>query len=146
MILLKDVKNIDYRHIVNHFCTSYQQLLPFFAQGQKHIKSTEQDVCDQLPDMTQYPYAIHRILPGCRRLSKVLVVGYLLAGMAWALVGFLWIFGTHNSETCNHESSTYKVGQIENKIQICRQTERVRVRVCERERENRFIDRQKERE
>ena len=55
-----------------------------------------------------------------------MVVGYLLAGMAWALVGFLWIFGTHNSETCNHESSTYKVGQIETRY--------------------RFVDRQKERE
>jgi len=46
--------------------------------------------------------------PGCRRMSKFVVILYLLSCMAWALVGFLWIFGTHNKETCNHESNTYK--------------------------------------
>ena len=30
---------------------------------------------------------------GCKKCSQVLVIVFLLAGLAWSIVGFLWIFG-----------------------------------------------------
>ncbi|XP_023337820.1 uncharacterized protein LOC111708617 [Eurytemora carolleeae] len=48
------------------------------------------------------------INPEGKSLSNTIVVLYLMFGLVWALVGFLWIFGTQNQEECNQESGTYK--------------------------------------
>jgi len=58
---------------------------------------------------------------GCKRVSQTLVIIFLLAGLAWAVVGFLWIFGdliwwhifdhgeAHHTENtaCGSNSATY---------------------------------------
>ena len=46
--------------------------------------------------------------------SQALVVLYLLAGLAWAVLGFLWIFGAQDSvmeADCGYNSFTYWVGR-----------------------------------
>jgi hypothetical protein len=47
--------------------------------------------------------------PGCKKCSQALVIVFLLAGLAWAVVGFLWIFGAHHTEntSCGSNSGTY---------------------------------------
>jgi len=59
--------------------------------------------------------------PGCKKCSQVLVIVFLLAGLAWSIVGFLWIFGScpfyywhlfgeaHHTEntSCGSNSATY---------------------------------------
>eukprot|EP00092_Neocalanus_flemingeri_P009257 GFUD01009963.1.p1 GENE.GFUD01009963.1~~GFUD01009963.1.p1 ORF type:complete len:360 (+),score=44.02 GFUD01009963.1:326-1405(+) len=44
-----------------------------------------------------------------KNLSQLLVILFLLAGLAWAVVGFVWIFGAHNIQNtyCGHNSTTY---------------------------------------
>jgi len=46
---------------------------------------------------------------GTRNAAQVCVILYLLAGLAWALTGFVWIFGAHNilNPACGHNSTTY---------------------------------------
>ena len=49
-----------------------------------------------------------------KNASQALVVLYLLAGLAWAVLGFLWIFGAQDSvmeADCGYNSFTYWVGQ-----------------------------------
>ena len=36
------------------------------------------------------------------------VVSYLLIGLALAVVGFVWVFGSVSHTDCGHESFTYK--------------------------------------
>lgn len=47
---------------------------------------------------------------GLRKFSQVLVILFLLAGLAWSVVGFVWIFGVHSSDdtSCGSNSATYK--------------------------------------
>jgi len=44
-----------------------------------------------------------------KNLSQCLVVTFLLGGLAWAVVGFLWIFGAHEiaDDNCGSNSNTY---------------------------------------
>jgi len=44
-----------------------------------------------------------------KNISQIFVILFLLAGLAWAVVGFVWIFGAHNIENtyCGHNSPTY---------------------------------------
>ena len=43
-----------------------------------------------------------------------MVIVYLLTGMAWAIVGFLWIFGASDidHQYCGHNSNTYWVRNL----------------------------------
>jgi len=45
---------------------------------------------------------------GSKNLARLTVVMYLLAGLAWAVTGFVWIFGAHVHSTCGQDSDTYK--------------------------------------
>jgi len=45
---------------------------------------------------------------GCKLASQGVVVTYLLFCLAWAIVGFLWIFGQEDKTNCGPESVTYK--------------------------------------
>lgn len=47
---------------------------------------------------------------GAKKFSQVVVIIFLLAGLAWSVVGFVWIFGAHHTEntTCGSNSETYK--------------------------------------
>lgn len=45
---------------------------------------------------------------GSKSLARLTVVMYLLAGLAWAVTGFVWIFGAHIHATCGQDSDTYK--------------------------------------
>lgn len=44
-----------------------------------------------------------------KRCSQIIVILFLLAGLAWAMVGFVWIFGAHHTEdsSCGSDSATY---------------------------------------
>jgi len=46
---------------------------------------------------------------GVKNTCRVMVIVYLLTGMAWAIVGFLWIFGASDidHQYCGHNSNTY---------------------------------------
>ena len=48
-----------------------------------------------------------------KNISQLSVILYLLTALAWALVGFVWIFGAQQIENqnCGHDSHTYWVGQ-----------------------------------
>ena len=46
--------------------------------------------------------------PLIKRASIGVVIFFLLCGLAWSIVGFLWVFGAHESETCGAESFTYR--------------------------------------
>ena len=52
------------------------------------------------------------IFPALKNISQVSVILYLLTALAWALLGFLWIFGARQIENqnCGHDSHTYWVG------------------------------------
>ena len=47
-----------------------------------------------------------------KNLAQLSVILYLLTALAWALVGFVWIFGAQQIENqnCGHDSNTYWVG------------------------------------
>jgi len=45
--------------------------------------------------------------PLIKSASNCLVISFLLCGLAWSLVGFLWIFGAVNHATCGRDSATY---------------------------------------
>jgi len=44
-----------------------------------------------------------------KNLCQFVVIMFLLAGLAWAVVGFVWIFGAHDIQNmyCGHNSTTY---------------------------------------
>lgn len=46
---------------------------------------------------------------GLKKCSQFLVILFLLVGLAWAVVGFVWIFGAHRTEdsSCGSNSHTY---------------------------------------
>ena len=46
--------------------------------------------------------------PLIKSIANCLVIGYLLCGLAWAVVGFLWVFGNHQHVTCGADSFTYQ--------------------------------------
>ena len=48
-----------------------------------------------------------------KNVAQLSVILYLLTALAWALVGFVWIFGAEQIENqnCGHDSNTYWVGQ-----------------------------------
>jgi hypothetical protein len=47
---------------------------------------------------------------GTKNFCQMVVILFLLAGLVWAVVGFLWIFGAHDTDNmyCGHNSTTYK--------------------------------------
>ena len=51
------------------------------------------------------------IFSGTKNLCQFVVILFLLAGLAWAIVGFVWIFGAHDIKNmyCGHNSTTYWV-------------------------------------
>ena len=51
-------------------------------------------------------------IPAVKNISQLSVILYLLTALAWALVGFVWIFGAQQIENqnCGHDSHTYWVG------------------------------------
>ena len=53
-------------------------------------------------------------IPAVKNISQLSVILYLLTALAWALVGFVWIFGAQQIENqnCGHDSNTYWVGQL----------------------------------
>ena len=59
-----------------------------------------------------------QVSAGTRNAAQVCVILYLLAGLAWALTGFVWIFGAHNilNPACGHNSTTYWVGPLHNSL------------------------------
>ncbi|XP_071742768.1 uncharacterized protein [Lepeophtheirus salmonis] len=46
--------------------------------------------------------------PLIKALSQTVVITYLLIGLAWAIVGFLWVFGSVSHEICGSDSATYR--------------------------------------
>lgn len=46
--------------------------------------------------------------PLVRNIANCLVIGFLLCGLVWSIVGFLWVFGSHSNETCGADSHTYQ--------------------------------------
>jgi len=46
--------------------------------------------------------------PLIKRASKYLVISYLLCGLAWSIVGFLWVFSAHDHTTCGNDTATYQ--------------------------------------
>lgn len=46
--------------------------------------------------------------PLFKTFSKCLVIFYLLCGLAWAVIGFLWVFGAYEHSTCGADSATYQ--------------------------------------
>ena len=46
--------------------------------------------------------------PLFKTFSNCLVISYLLCGLAWAVVGFLWVFGAYEHLTCGADSATYQ--------------------------------------
>lgn len=46
--------------------------------------------------------------PLIKKAANFLVVSYLLIGLALAVVGFVWVFGSVSHTDCGHESFTYK--------------------------------------
>jgi len=45
-----------------------------------------------------------------KNFCQFVVILFLLAGLAWAIVGFVWIFGAHDIQNmyCGHNSTTYR--------------------------------------
>ena len=39
---------------------------------------------------------------GAKKFSQVVVIIFLLAGLAWSVVGFVWIFGVRRGRKCMH--------------------------------------------
>lgn len=46
--------------------------------------------------------------PLIRNIANCIVIFFLLCGLVWAIVGFLWVFGSHMNETCGADSNTYQ--------------------------------------
>jgi hypothetical protein len=46
--------------------------------------------------------------PLVKRVANCVVIFYLLCGLVWSIVGFLWVFGAHANQVCGAESSTYQ--------------------------------------
>lgn len=46
--------------------------------------------------------------PLFKTIANGIVIFYLLCGLAWALVGFLWVFGARSHQTCGADSFTYQ--------------------------------------
>ena len=46
--------------------------------------------------------------PLIRNIANCIVIFFLLCGLVWAIVGFLWVFGSHLNETCGADSNTYQ--------------------------------------
>merc|ERR1712020_353253 len=46
--------------------------------------------------------------PLIKNVANFLVIFYLLCGLVWAVVGFVWVFGSHGSLTCGASSLTYR--------------------------------------
>ena len=46
--------------------------------------------------------------PLIKSAANCLVVSFLLVGLAWSLVGFLWVFGAYEHLTCGADSATYR--------------------------------------
>lgn len=46
--------------------------------------------------------------PLVRSVANCIVIFFLLCGLVWAIVGFLWVFGSHMNETCGADSNTYQ--------------------------------------
>lgn len=46
--------------------------------------------------------------PLIKSASKWLVISFLLCGLAWSIVGFLWVFSAHDHETCGNDTATYQ--------------------------------------
>ena len=46
--------------------------------------------------------------PMIRNIANCIVIGFLLCGLVWAIVGFLWVFGSHLNQTCGADSHTYQ--------------------------------------
>ena len=46
--------------------------------------------------------------PLFKTFSNCLVISYLLCGLAWAVIGFLWVFGAYEHLTCGADSATYQ--------------------------------------
>ena len=64
---------------------------------------------------------------GCKRVSQTLVIIFLLAGLAWAVVGFLWIFGVSRAmrmiSICPFGQALSKVGTPTNALMHCTMTQ-----------------------
>ena len=46
--------------------------------------------------------------PLIKNIANFLVIFYLLCGLIWAMVGFVWVFGSRKHETCGSDSFTYQ--------------------------------------
>ena len=46
--------------------------------------------------------------PFIKSVANCLVILYLLCGLTWAVVGFVWVFGSHQHVTCGADSFTYQ--------------------------------------
>jgi heme/copper-type cytochrome/quinol oxidase subunit 4 len=46
--------------------------------------------------------------PMIKNVANFLVIFYLLCGLVWAVVGFVWVFGSREHQTCGADSFTYQ--------------------------------------
>lgn len=46
--------------------------------------------------------------PLIKSMANCVVISFLLLGLAWSLVGFLWVFGAYGHVTCGADSATYR--------------------------------------
>ena len=57
---------------------------------------------------------------GVRAVCQALVILYLLAGLAWTITGFYWIFSSRQQPglECGHDSLAYWVSNQENQYRL----------------------------
>lgn len=46
--------------------------------------------------------------PLIKNIANFLVIFYLLCGLVWAVVGFVWVFGSHSSDVCGSGTFPYE--------------------------------------
>jgi len=46
--------------------------------------------------------------PLVRGIANCIIVSFLMCGLVWAILGFLWVFGSHSNEVCGADSHTYR--------------------------------------
>ena len=54
------------------------------------------------------------MMSGVRAVCRALVILYLLAGLAWTITGFYWIFSSRQQPSleCGHDSLAYWVSLL----------------------------------
>ena len=46
--------------------------------------------------------------PLIKNVANFLVIFYLLCGLVWAVVGFVWVFGSHRDDLCGSGTFPYE--------------------------------------